>query len=160
MGDPFMAAKMEIEMFKYSDKKAFAEWAEGKWTHFSRKEPSDGGGVPQKCYYNAFTMARADPNYKFYVGYALDAELPIALQHAWVVDDGGAVHDCTPRWSQKASVSYYGVHVPLMLAEMIFDYDTKHGQPPSTNDFFADISWALTQQGAQVDTGFLDFCVQ
>jgi hypothetical protein len=47
-----------------------------------------------------------------------------------------------------------------MLAEMIFDYETKHGQPPSTNDFFADISWALTQQGAQVDTGFLDFCVQ
>ena len=151
MGDPYASVKQEIEFLQYSNVKEFAKWAQDKWKPFTRESRGSGGGYPGKCFYNAFNAVKQDPTLTMWVGYGIDANMPIPLKHAWVVDADDVVHDCTPAWNDKEKVYYYGVPVPQTLSDMIFDYEDQHGVTPSqSNDFFMDMEWALTERRNQI----------
>jgi hypothetical protein len=48
-----------------------------------------------------------DTSVRYAEGYAMDAELPIPMQHAWLVDADNKVID--PTWRKAANNLYYGI---------------------------------------------------
>lgn len=65
-----------------------------------------------ECYKNCTqalmpVICDPDPPYFYAEGYAMDAELGLPLQHAWLVDTDDQAIDLT--WRDNKSVTYYGV---------------------------------------------------
>lgn len=147
-------ASVTINLLPYSNKKEFAKWAKDNWTKFTRDAKCEPCGATGRCYANAYAAVQRNPGWKMYAGFATHSGLHgVAMPHAWAVDPEGQVYDCTKTWAEEAPVHYYGVEVPLLLADRIAGHEIETGTTPTTNDYLADIDWALRQQSPFEDTG-------
>lgn len=64
-------------------------------------------GVAKQCYKNA-TQVMLNRDDVFYAeGFAIDLDMPIPLEHAWLVDANGHVID--PTWDRAEDHLYFGV---------------------------------------------------
>jgi hypothetical protein len=64
-------------------------------------------GPKRNCFGNALAYA-VDRGDVYYVeGYALDRQLGMPMQHAWLVDDRGSVID--PTWDDPEENDYFGI---------------------------------------------------
>jgi len=69
-------------------------------------------GPAKQCFDNATRalisrLAAGDSTVRYAEGYAMDAELAIPMQHAWLVDAGDKVID--PTWRDAADNLYFGI---------------------------------------------------
>ncbi|GAB2206291.1 hypothetical protein ROS1_31070 [Roseibium sp. ROS1] len=64
-------------------------------------------GDAKACYSNATAYARTHRDLFYSEGYALDPAFPVPIQHAWLVDESGAVID--PTWKDAEQHVYFGV---------------------------------------------------
>lgn len=69
-------------------------------------------GPAKQCFDNATQvlisrLAAGDTTVRYAEGYAMDAELPIPMQHAWLVDADDQVVD--PTWHDAAENLYFGI---------------------------------------------------
>jgi hypothetical protein len=63
---------------------------------------------PKECYYNAQLMA-LDFDMKYYEGYAVSGQLPLPVEHAWLVSNGRVI-DIT--WHDLSKPDYFGLEIP------------------------------------------------
>ena len=64
-------------------------------------------GEPHQCFSNAAAQAIAREDVFYAEGYALEPELPIPIQHAWLVNSEGWVID--PTWKTTKGHMYFGM---------------------------------------------------
>lgn len=66
-------------------------------------------GEPKQCFKNCYQALWQHPEFSYCEGFAIQDDIPIALSHAWLVNDNMEVVD--PTWTKKASaeVAYFGV---------------------------------------------------
>lgn len=64
-------------------------------------------GAKKNCFNNATALALIRDDVFYAEGYALDADLPFAVQHAWVIDAAGQAID--PTWDDADTSVYYGM---------------------------------------------------
>lgn len=69
-------------------------------------------GAAKQCFDNVTQvlisrLAAGDTTVRYAEGYAMDAELPIPMQHAWLVDADDKVID--PTWRDVADNLYFGI---------------------------------------------------
>lgn len=64
-------------------------------------------GLPKRCYANAIGYAATNKSLFYVEGYAIDPGFPLPLQHAWLIDETGAVVD--PTWEDAADHVYFGI---------------------------------------------------
>jgi hypothetical protein len=62
----------------------------------------------KECYYNAQLMA-LDSDMKYYEGYAVSGQLPLPVNHAWLVSNGKVI-DTT--WHDLNKPDYFGIEIP------------------------------------------------
>lgn len=62
---------------------------------------------PRNCFNNATACAVTRPDIHYAEGYALAPDLPIPVQHAWLVDSEGQVLD--PTWPDTQDHVYFGI---------------------------------------------------
>lgn len=76
-------------------------------------------GREKYCYKNAALLAMDEENYTYVEGYAvISKELPVPLEHAWVVDNNGLVVEVT--WEKPGS-EYFGIPFnSCYLVEQLF----------------------------------------
>lgn len=86
--------------------------------HATTFEPADKNpvwftrGPAKQCFDNATRivierLATGDTSVRYAEGYAMDAELPIPMQHAWLVDADNKVID--PTWRDATDNLYFGI---------------------------------------------------
>lgn len=80
---------------------------EGSEMHLTSRKPRLAKMTPKECYRNAASLAIAHPTYTYVEGFAMQRKLPLALQHAWVVNAKGEVLD--PTWGWREGTAYLGV---------------------------------------------------
>ena len=66
-------------------------------------------GQPKNCFMNATHLAFQ--GYQYVEGYAYAPNLPILIQHAWVIDTDGNVIDNT--WERREGTQYFGVEFDI-----------------------------------------------
>lgn len=92
---------------------------------FKRVEPAQFRGKPKQCFQNCFEALLKHPELSYCEGYVIDDELPIAIHHAWLINDKLEVID--PTWNDKDSTgcTYFGV---ALNDEFVMDFarKTKH----------------------------------
>ena len=76
---------------------------------FIKKVKSPFKGEIKLCFKNCFQALWKYPNFSYCEGYATDDELPLAVSHAWLVNDKGEVIDPTWVGKQYKESSYFGV---------------------------------------------------
>lgn len=64
-------------------------------------------GPKRECFGNAAPYALTRDDVYYAEGYAMEPELPIPVQHAWLVDLSGAVIDAT--WDDTREHVYFGI---------------------------------------------------
>lgn len=76
-------------------------------------------GTRKECYKNSAHLALNNSEVQYTEGYALDlVDLPIPMEHAWVVDPEGKVID--PTWPESQNTYYFGVSFELeFLSSML-----------------------------------------
>lgn len=67
--------------------------------------------TPKQCYANTYKLVDRYPHLTYVEGYAVSANGPIAVQHAWAIDKNGVVVDAT--WEDPKHASYYGIVIPI-----------------------------------------------
>ncbi len=86
-----------------------------------RVETASFRGKPKQCFQNCFEALLQHPNLIYCEGYAIDDTLPIAIIHAWLVNDAFEVID--PTWNEEATgCTYFGL--PLN-GEFVIDFAIK-----------------------------------
>lgn len=83
--------------------------------------PDDVDEAPKRwCYRNAYRLARQRPGLRYYEGVSLAPGWDgFPSNHAWCVDQAGAVLDPTATWADPGKElrdCYFGVEIPLDLA--------------------------------------------
>lgn len=77
----------------------------------------------RECFCNATKLVQYDPSLVYVEGFALPDGIPIAIHHAWVMDQNGDMID--PTWS-TAGTEYFGVpflheyHLKAMAASEMY----------------------------------------
>lgn len=64
-------------------------------------------GQARDCFNNATAYAAVRDDVLYAEGYALEPELPLPVQHAWLVDRQGNVMD--PTWKDTRDHAYFGI---------------------------------------------------
>lgn len=64
-------------------------------------------GPKRACFSNSISYAITREDVFYAEGYAIDPEIPIPIQHAWLVDREGAVIDTT--WDNAREHIYFGI---------------------------------------------------
>ncbi|MBV7518960.1 hypothetical protein [Ensifer sp. ENS12] len=64
-------------------------------------------GQARDCFNNATAYAAVRDDVLYAEGYALEPELPLPVQHAWLVDRHGQVID--PTWKDTRDHAYFGI---------------------------------------------------
>ncbi|MCG5062215.1 MAG: hypothetical protein KA714_30675 [Limnoraphis sp. WC205] len=64
-------------------------------------------GEPKACYQNCYEIMLNRPDLYYCEGYAIDDNLPLAVLHAWLVNDKGEVIE--PTWLDERKAVYFGV---------------------------------------------------
>ena len=78
--------------------------------HFSPRSPSPNWlriGDQRNCFSNATTAAVERSDVFYAEGYVVEPELPIPVQHAWLLDASGAVVD--PTYPNTTDHAYFGI---------------------------------------------------
>lgn len=78
--------------------------------HFSPTSPKPTwleAGQQKNCFTNATTAAVTRSDVIYAEGYVLEPELPIPVQHAWLLDPSGAVVD--PTYADTTDHAYFGI---------------------------------------------------
>lgn len=70
------------------------------------KPPKLKQGLPKSCYYNAQKIAFAGRGLTYVEGYALSADIPMAIAHGWLTNSKGEAID--PTW-EPPGVAYLGI---------------------------------------------------
>lgn len=90
-----------------------------------RVEPTPFKGKPKQCFQNCFDALWKHSELSYCEGFAIDDELPIAISHAWLVNDAFEVVE--PTWNEKKSTgyTYFGV---VFNKDFVLDFaiQTKH----------------------------------
>ena len=88
-------------------------------------KPTPFKGEPKQCFQNCITALLEHSYLSYCEGYIIDDDLPIAILHAWLVNDKFEVID--PTWDDKDSTgrTYFGV---AFNDEFVMDFamKTKH----------------------------------
>jgi len=74
---------------------------------FENKIKSPILGEPKACYQNCFEVMLNRPDLHYCEGYAIDENLPLALIHAWLINNESEVID--PTWLDERKAVYFGV---------------------------------------------------
>jgi hypothetical protein len=61
----------------------------------------------KQCFANATSYALGRDDVNYVEGFALDLDMPLPIQHAWIVDDRGQAID--PTWQENADYVYNGI---------------------------------------------------
>ncbi|WP_210404509.1 hypothetical protein [Chroococcidiopsis sp. TS-821] len=64
-------------------------------------------GEVRQCFKNCFQALWDYPEFNYCEGFAIRDNMPIALSHAWLVNDAMEVID--PTWTEETEVAYFGV---------------------------------------------------
>jgi hypothetical protein len=64
-------------------------------------------GQKRACFVNAASYAMVRDDVLYAEGYAMEPDIPIPIQHAWLVDRNGAVID--PTWDDTSEHVYLGI---------------------------------------------------
>ncbi|MEB3884061.1 hypothetical protein [Lyngbya sp. CCY1209] len=72
-----------------------------------RVDPAPIPGEPKSCYKNCYEGLLLHSNWHYCEGFATHENLPLALIHAWLVNDRGEVID--PTWTNRGGTAYFGV---------------------------------------------------
>jgi hypothetical protein len=70
------------------------------------KPPKLKRGLPKSCYYNAQKIAFGGRGLTYVEGYALSADIPMAIAHGWLLNERGEAID--PTWDEPG-VAYLGI---------------------------------------------------
>lgn len=70
------------------------------------KPPKLKQGLPKSCYYNAQKIAFGRKGLTYVEGFALSADIPMAIAHGWLMNDKGEAID--PTW-EPPGVAYLGI---------------------------------------------------
>lgn len=89
----------------------------GKYYEYKPKPREIHYGEKQLCYMNAYRLASI--GYTYVEGYAMSDNLPMPIQHAWVLDKDGKVIDNTWRKKWLDNPKYFGVAMPIRFVESI-----------------------------------------
>lgn len=80
----------------------FQKWFLDKAQVFNRVDKQQSEFLSKKiqaeiknCYYNSWRVANTDFSLNYYEGFVIDEELPIPIEHSWLVDSRGFVIDPT-----------------------------------------------------------------
>jgi hypothetical protein len=83
-------------------------------------------GPAKACFKNATAYAIVNDQFTYVEGYAMDLNVPIPLEHAWLIDSKGGVFD--PTWRDACSNIYFGIPFKTwFLKEMLVKSDEKCG---------------------------------
>lgn len=76
---------------------------------FTQQSKSKFKGEARACYKNCYDLIGKHKNWHYSEGYATHTDLPLAVAHAWLVDERGAVID--PTWTdlKNEEMAYFGV---------------------------------------------------
>lgn len=81
------------EGWKYS---SYPELVYDVGTSFEHIEPLENeAAIPKACYDNALSWCLLNPGYFYVEGYAITDDIPLALNHGWIMDSGGRAFDVT-----------------------------------------------------------------
>lgn len=119
-----------------------------------RVDPAPFQGKPKNCFQNCFEALLEFPELIYCEGYATDDSLPIAVLHAWLVNDEFEVID--PTWSDcnYDVCTYFGVAFNYEFV-MDFAIKTKH-YGILDSDYLND--YGLLQEGFPANAIHPKFC--
>jgi DNA topoisomerase-1 len=87
---------------------------EGQWDNPQPLPKGVRRGTMKQCFQNAYQLATRDSEYTYVEGYAMTKGIPLAIEHAWVVDKAGNVVDNT--WDTPGT-AYLGIHFDTSFVE-------------------------------------------
>jgi hypothetical protein len=79
-------------------------------------------GKTKACFENCFQALLGYPNFHYCEGFAIDDELPIAVSHAWLINDAGEVVDPTWVGKKHKGSTYFGM---ALTREFVFEVAQK-----------------------------------
>ncbi|MCP6761899.1 MAG: hypothetical protein NHB32_24830 [Fischerella sp. CENA71] len=79
-------------------------------------------GKIKSCFENCFQALLKYPNFHYCEGFAIDDELPLAVSHAWLINETGEVIDPTWIGEQYKNSTYFGV---AFDQEFVFEFARK-----------------------------------
>ncbi len=82
-------------------------------------------GPKRACFSNATPYAITRNDVFYAEGYAMEPEIPIPIQHAWLVDHSGAVIDAT--WDDTKEHVYFGIAFKQSFVSQVL---TENGNEP------------------------------
>lgn len=74
---------------------------------FTKRIKPPFNGQPRLCYKNCFNALSKYQNLTYCEGFAIDDELPLAVFHAWLVNEAGEVIDPTWIGENYKNTAYY-----------------------------------------------------
>lgn len=89
---------------------------------FTKKIKPPFQGKIKSCFENCFQALLKYPNFYYCEGFAIDDELPLAVSHAWLVNDSLEVIDPTWTGEQYKGSTYFGV---VFDQEFVFEFARK-----------------------------------
>jgi len=112
----------EINSSSFRYKSVYRLIQETGRTFSKRVEPAPFKGKPKSCFQNCFEALWKYPQLSYCEGFAIDDNIPIAVSHAWLVNDASEVID--PTWVGKNFIScaYFGV---VFNRKFVIDFATK-----------------------------------
>lgn len=85
-------------------------------------KPTPFKGRPKQCFQNCFEALWNYPELSYCEGFAIDDDLPIAISHAWLVNDALEVIDPTLNDKTSTGATYFGV---IFSTEFVVEFATK-----------------------------------
>ncbi len=76
---------------------------------FEKKVKAPFNGKPKSCFENCLKALLRYPQLSYCEGFAIGDDIPIAVSHAWLVNDAGEVIDPTWVGKQFKGCTYFGV---------------------------------------------------
>lgn len=89
---------------------------------FTKKFKSPFKGKIKSCFENCFQALLKYPKFHYCEGFAIDDELPLAVSHAWLINEKGEAIDPTWIGEQYKGSVYFGV---VFNTEFVFEFARK-----------------------------------
>ncbi len=89
---------------------------------FTKKVKSPFKGKIKSCFENCFQALFKYPKFQYCEGFAIDDELPLAVSHAWLINEKGEAIDPTWIGEQYKGSVYFGV---VFNTQFVFEFARK-----------------------------------
>ncbi|MEP0859728.1 hypothetical protein [Trichocoleus sp. DQ-U1] len=89
---------------------------------FTKKVKSPFKGKIKSCFENCFQALFKYPNLHYCEGFAIDDKLPLAISHAWLINEEGETVDPTWIGEQYKNSVYFGI---VFDKEFVFEFAKK-----------------------------------